>query len=396
MQAKKFVIREATRKRCRVIELNEKEKKRFTPISLELYPYLKLTDVINFSIFFRVGDEIVEFIKPSDLSEELLGQMWTACQKADDVEVCVLKSDYGKFELIINKVRSQKIRAVLEEDPTLDPKVLEVFSNLSGASQMVVRGGINNYVANRAIDATAELVSNQLSSEVTLGTLSRMINCDSTLYDHSASVAMFAASIAGSYSKKKISKKESELIARCGLYHDAGKTCVPSYILNKPGAFTPDEYEIMKTHTVLGFEELKTAMASGAPIEDVVARVALEHHERMNGEGYPSKRKGREEENENGIHLYTRIVSIADVYSALLMKRVYKESMSSDQAIQIMKKNAGHEFDSEIFEPFYDSVMESIDAYKIKEKEVKDSYIQMIDEGQSFTEAVARRKVKKD
>ena len=389
--SKKFVIKEATRKRCKIIKVDESVLKRFVPVCLELFPYLREAKSIDFSIFFLNGDEMIEFIKPNELSSELLEQMWAASLKPNaEVEICLLKADHAKFHAIIDQVRSKKIKLVLEKDPTLDPKVTEVYSTLSSASQMIVRGGITNHVANLAVTATTSIVSSQINSEIAVGTLSRMVTCDSTLYDHSASVAMLAAVIAGGFLKNALNKSETQIVAQCGLYHDAGKACVPNHVLNKPGAFTPEEYDIMKTHTIHGHKELCQAINKGAPIDPLSARVALEHHERFNGHGYPHKRKGRLEEHENGIHLYTRIVSIADVYSALLMKRVYKEALSSDQAIELMKTFAPNDFDMEIFDPFYNHVKSSIDIFSKKEEEIKNSKIHMIDKDESFVKALKK------
>ena len=398
-KAKKFVIKEATRKRCKIIPADEKTLKRFIPISLELFPYLKDVDKIDFSLFFRNGDEIIEFIKPKELSTELLEQMWYASLKpAALVEICLLRSDYKKFEAIIDSVRSNKIKAVLEMDRTLDPKVAQVYSTLSSASQMIVRGGITNQVANQAIAAAATLMSTQIDSEVAVGTLSRMINCDSSLYDHSASVAMLAAVIASSTLPNPLHKQECEVVAQCGLYHDAGKCCIPNHVLNKPGIFTPEEFEIMKTHTHHGHDELQKAIEKGAPIHEVAARVALEHHERFTGKGYPNQRKGRLEEDENGIHLYTRIVSIADVYSALLMKRVYKDALSSDEAIKLMKKVADNDFDPLIFDPFYKHVMSSIALFEKKEAAIDENFgsVRMIGKSESFSKALREREQDKN
>lgn len=398
-KAKKFVIKEATRKRCKIIPADDKTLKRFIPICLELFPYLKEVEKIDFSLFFRNGDEMIEFIKPNELSHELLEQMWAASQKPGAlVEICLLRADYKKFEAMINLVRNKKIKAVLEMDRTLDPKVTEVYSTLSSASQMIVRGGITNHVANQAITATATLMSSQIDSEVAVGTLSRMINCDSTLYDHSASVAMLSAIIASSFLPEPLTKPECEVVAQCGLYHDAGKSCVPNHVLNKPGIFTPEEFEIMKSHTEHGYDELLKAIGRGAPIHEVSARVALEHHERFNGKGYPRQRKGRLEEDENGIHQYTRIVSIADVYSALLMKRVYKDALSSLDAIKLMKKVADNDFDPLIFDPFYDHVMSSIALFEKKEEAIKEGFgsVRMIDKSDSFTKALRESRQEKN
>ncbi len=147
-----------------------------------------------------------------------------------------------------------------------------------------------------------------------------------------------------------------------------GKTCVPGHILNKPGKFTPEEFDIIKSHTTLGYDELKKAMSIGAPIEDQVALVALEHHEKFKGGGYPLGKSGRVEEKKDGIHEYARIVTIADVYSALLMKRVYKEAYDQEKSLSLMRSFAPNDYDPNIWDKFEKSVTQSIDYYAAIER----------------------------
>ena len=393
MPGAKFALKDDVRSRCKVLQLDEKSRRRFTPVSLELFGYLSEVKSIDFSLYFRVENEMVEFVRPKDLSDQLLNAMWKATLIDDaDVEICLLKADYPKFENVINTVREGKLKKVLEQDPTLDPRVLDVYGSLSGASQMVLRGGIDATVADRATAAAAHLMRSQLNNHIAVGTISRMIQCDSTLYDHSASVAMFSGIIAGAVGKN-LSQREREVVTQCGLYHDTGKSCVPGHILNKPGKFTPEEFEVMKTHASHGHAELMKAIDKGAPIDPVAARVALEHHERFNGGGYPHGRKGRlEDDGDNGIHLYARIVTIADVYSALLMRRVYKEPMSSAQALEVMSACAEREYDPEIFSVFHQHIEETLRVFRNRERDLKrKSRIRMIDDRDSFAKALKDR-----
>jgi putative nucleotidyltransferase with HDIG domain len=230
-----------------------------------------------------------------------------------------------------------------------------------------VRGGITNEVASKVRASAAHLVNNLMDNGMAIATLSRMVTHDPTLYDHSASVAMLAGMIAGRCLEKPLSTKETEVVAQCGLYHDVGKTCVPSGVLNKPGRFTDDEFAVMKTHALLGEKELQKVVDGGAPIDEMAVRVAGEHHERFFGGGYPRGKKGRFEDNkEAGIHLYSRIVTIADVYSALLMKRVYKPAYEAQDAIKIMAQTAEKEYDPIIFPRFLKSVVGSLNEFQEK------------------------------
>ena len=370
---KTYVISEETRKRCQVLTLTPDTEKRFTPISLELFGYLFDVPSIDFSIYFRCGREMIEFIRPSEFSKELLQKLITSTNKQHtdiDIDICVTKKEYPKFQAVLNRVRDLKIENLLSKDPNLDRRTLDLFSDLSGASQMVIKGGIDKQVVFQAEQAATSLVANLMDSEVAIGTLSRMVLADPTLYDHSAAVAMIAGVISSKILQKD--KETARRIALGGLYHDVGKTCVPNHILNKPGSFSPEEFEVMKTHTTLGYDELQKAIEKGAPIDQDVALVALQHHEKFCGGGYPNNRQGRLEEQNNGIHEFSRIVSIADVYSALLMKRVYKEAFSPEKALEIMKKNAPTDYDPIVFRPFLTKVERSTEYYDVLDKQAKD------------------------
>lgn len=362
MGTKKFIIKSETRRRCHIVPINRQTLPRLVEINLELFHFLYELKSASFPIYFRAENELIEFIKPEEFSKELLEQVRLAFTRGyDNIAVYILKKDQPAFQAALDSVRRKKLRAVLEKEPHLDAKSLEVYGNLSSVSQLVVRGGVTENVAQQISRSTEALVSNILDTEMAVATLSRMIIVDPTLYDHSASVAMIAGLMTKSMLPKPLPRKVCELAARCGMYHDVGKTCIPPTILNKPGSFTPEEWEIMKTHARLGHEELEKARAEGAPIEELVSRVAHEHHERFDGKGYPQGRQGRAEEDEaHGIHFLTRIVSVADVYSALLMRRVYKPAYEAHDALRIMANEDQGKFDPEIFHPFLKAVVGSL------------------------------------
>ncbi len=365
-----FRLREETIKRCNIFQLTPERARKFRPVNSELFHYLQDMETNKFGLYFRIEDTMIEYLRPGELSKELLDQLWSAMQKSGKrLEINVLKSEYGLFEQAIDAVRQEKIQRVLAMDPALDRRAVEVFRSLSAASQLVVKGGVNAEVAEQVKASASFMVSNLLDSGTAIATLSRMVIHDPTLYDHSASVAMFGGMIATRCLKKSLAPKDVEVVAQCGLYHDIGKTCVPSAVLNKPGKFTDEEFAIMKTHAALGETELSNTIKAGAPIDVVAIRVAGEHHERFQGGGYPKGKAGRLEENpESGIHLYTRIISIADVYSALLMKRVYKPAYEAQDAIRVMSESASRDFDPDIFGSFVREVVESLNELQGRSK----------------------------
>ena len=140
--------------------------------------------------------------------------------------------------------------------------------------------------------------------------------------------------------------------------HDLGKIAVDDIILRKPGRFTPEEFEIMKTHAAEG-ARIVAQILDGTDDKEfakIAVNVAHYHHERWDGSGYPKGLKGEE------IPLEARIMAIADVYDALVSKRVYKESMSFEDADKIIMEGMGKHFDKRL-EKFYVSARPKLEDY---------------------------------
>ena len=140
-------------------------------------------------------------------------------------------------------------------------------------------------------------------------------------------------------------------LKRSAPLHDIGKIAVPDSILNKPGKLTAEEFEIMKTHSIEGQKILKKieANASDSMDDDYLKEsieMALYHHEKWNGTGYPNGLRGED------IPLSARIMAVADVFDALVAERVYKKAMSYEKAMEIILEGAGTSFDPVIVEAF--------------------------------------------
>lgn len=138
------------------------------------------------------------------------------------------------------------------------------------------------------------------------------------------------------------------LIYRTSPLHDIGKVAIPDHVLLKPGRLDDVEYEIMKTHAAAGAATLDDALGKRPEADFLrMARdIAACHHERYDGKGYPAGLAGDE------IPLCARIFSVADVYDALVSKRVYKESFSHDVSRHIIVEGSGTQFDPRIVEAF--------------------------------------------
>jgi len=140
-----------------------------------------------------------------------------------------------------------------------------------------------------------------------------------------------------------------DLLFKTAPLHDIGKVGIPDRILLKPGRFTPEEFEIMKTHTTLGRDAIEHAEAAlSVPVEflKVAKQIAYGHQEKWDGSGYPEGDSG------DDIPIPARLMAVADVYDALISRRVYKEGMPHEKAVGIIQEGSGSHFDPDIVEAF--------------------------------------------
>lgn len=137
-----------------------------------------------------------------------------------------------------------------------------------------------------------------------------------------------------------------ELLYKSAPLHDIGKVAIPDHILNKPGKLSDEEWTIMKKHTGYGYDAIRQAESSFAHPDRGFLRFAREithgHHERWNGTGYPQGLAG------DAIPFTARLMAVADVYDALISKRIYKEAYPHEQAIAIMLAERGRHFDPDM------------------------------------------------
>ena len=147
--------------------------------------------------------------------------------------------------------------------------------------------------------------------------------------------------------RRGVPPDEAKTIGLASSFHDVGKIGIPDAILNKPGRLSAEEFERVKTHTTIGYRILS---ATGGAFFDLAATIALEHHERWNGGGYPNGLNG------TSIRPEARIVAIADVFDALSGKRVYKPAWPLDQVIELIMRERGGHFEPALVDLFIASI----------------------------------------
>lgn len=158
--------------------------------------------------------------------------------------------------------------------------------------------------------------------------------------NHVKRVAEYSQILAEAYG---LPPEQVKLLKDASPMHDIGKIAIPDSILLKPGPLTGEERKEMQTHTILGYEMLNH---SERELLKTAALVALQHHEKWDGTGYPKGLKGE------GIHIFGRLIAIADVFDALICKRVYKDPWPVDKIRNMFVEGRGKAFDPKVIDAF--------------------------------------------
>ncbi|KTG22383.1 two-component system response regulator [Pseudoalteromonas sp. XI10] len=177
---------------------------------------------------------------------------------------------------------------------------------------------------------------------------------DTDTGEHIARMSRYSKILALAYG---MSEYEAEQLKQAAPMHDVGKIGIPDSVLLKPGRLNENEYEHMKQHALIGAKILEN---STSPLLQLAHKLALEHHEKWDGTGYPYGLKGEE------ISIEGRIVTIADVFDALTSKRPYKKAWSVEEALDLLKDEAGKHFDPQLVDLFIgqiDSIIEIKNTY---------------------------------
>jgi response regulator RpfG family c-di-GMP phosphodiesterase len=147
----------------------------------------------------------------------------------------------------------------------------------------------------------------------------------------------------------------ADLLRVASPLHDVGKIGIPDAVLNKPGPLTPEEFNLVKTHTLIGNRLLGS---SPRRIFRMAANVALQHHERWDGRGYPEGRRGEE------IDLFARITCVADVFDALTHRRVYKDAWPLEETLAFLRQEKERHFDPQVVDCFFASLEEILAVFR--------------------------------
>lgn len=187
------------------------------------------------------------------------------------------------------------------------------------------------------------MISEMNASDLTALNLDQINRVNDYIFTHSLNVSILATAMGIHCGIKGDDLHELSMGA---ILHDIGKIKIPANILNKPGKLTPKEWDIIKRHSEFGYEIIKRSGLLSMNILDAI----MQHHEKMDGSGYPYGLKGSQ------IHQFAKIITVADVYDALTSNRTYKKAHLPSEAFEYIVGNGGQHFDYSIVDTFARSI----------------------------------------
>jgi len=246
--------------------------------------------------------------------------------------------DLGIRELYVEDEISHDIvlNDIISEETRFEARI-----NIKNAMDSIRYGSSLDVMPVR--NSVCKMIDELMDVSDTIVNLQDIKSNDQYTFSHSVNVCVLSliTGISMKYDEEKLRE-----LGIGAMLHDVGKTKIPSEILNKPGSLTEEEFEIIKKHTSYGYGLLKKS----TELSTYASYIALTHHERFDGGGYPLGLKGEE------IHEFARIVSIADVYDAITSDRVYKRRVNINEAVEYLIGMGDHQFDYNIVRNFIEHV----------------------------------------
>jgi PAS domain S-box-containing protein/putative nucleotidyltransferase with HDIG domain len=268
-------------------------------------------------------------------TEEVLGQYFIKFVKQEDKKL---------FIDAFKKLRDKKQKTIVLFGILLNKDGSERLFNMSGAPNLDADGNVIGAVGTfkditelKRSEAELQISFNKLKSAMssTIDAISIIVESrDPYTAGHQRRVASLACAIA---EELKMSEDRIDKIRMGGLIHDIGKIYIPAEILTKPGRLSKIEFEMMKSHPTVGYKILKTV-----DFIPPIAQIVYQHHERMDGSGYPLGISGED------ILMESRIIAVADSVEAMASHRPYRPALGIEKALEMILNEKGKSYDSQI------------------------------------------------
>lgn len=246
---------------------------------------------------------------------------------------------------------------LLQELTMRKAEVEDARRELEAANKILSDNGhkLEHMVQVRTAELTQRTQENELIKDTTIVALSSLAETrDNETGNHIRRTQNYIRALAERLREHPrfshfLSEENITLLYKVAPLHDVGKVGIPDAILHKPGKLTEEEFEIMKTHAALGGNAFASAVAGldiSSTFLEVACQIAMSHHEKWDGSGYPSRLRG------NDIPIPARLMALADVYDAMSCKRVYKSAIGHEEVAAVILEGRGKHFDPDVVDAF--------------------------------------------
>ncbi|MGH2805948.1 MAG: response regulator [Actinomycetota bacterium] len=265
------------------------------------------------------------------------------CTGIDDPNIANVALEIGAYGYVVKPFEANEILIAVMNALRRRSLEIENRDHRDHLEQMVKARTTDLWTAISELEHAQKEI--RLSREETIQRLSIAAEFrDQETASHIKRMSLYCALVA---ERLGTEPQRCEMIRLSSVMHDVGKIGIPDHILLKPGPLDPEEWKIMRTHPEIGYRILSN---SRSELMNEAAMIALTHHERIDGTGYP---RGLVEDD---IPLVGRIAAVADVFDALTTNRVYRKAYSLGEALEIMREGRGQHFDPEILDLFMSSM----------------------------------------
>ncbi len=294
---------------------------------------------IDHSVVDRMGRNLVA--RGAVLDEYIINSML----KLGIMSVYIQDGEYEPEdpEKLMSAEAKKNVEKLRTEDRSKVTLSDSVRKRVSEGIQYIYNNADDENLANTTDSIAGELLNAIESNDAIAIDIGELKTSDEYTFKHSVDVATISMILA---KQQGLSPAQIHSIGVCGLLHDIGKTKVPLEVLNKPGRLNDDEFAIMRQHSVFGYQMVKDRPEFGPEIPFAV----LQHHEKINGAGYPMGVTGEK------ITPYAKILSVADIYDALVTERPYKAAFSQRDAVEMIMSMT-NELDMTAMKSFLESMI---------------------------------------
>lgn len=295
---------------------------------------LEIGHTYSYPIFYKKEGNLYKILiyKDHSFTQETQKQI----DQLQIKDVYVLTEDYPKYEKDTQEYIS---KIIYDKNISTKLKSEIIHSMANDTMKDLFDGELNKLKVERSeelINNTVELI---LDDQSAVKSMLEVTSYDYYTYSHCVNVSVYSLAF-GSF--LGLDKDMLMVLGSAAILHDLGKKNVPNEIVNKNGKLTDDEFEMMKMHPTYAVEILRSL----GETDQLLLNIIEQHHEKINGSGYPKKLQAED------IHLFSQIVAIADIFDALTTKRSYKPAMKSFEALNLMSKEMKNELNIQLLEKF--------------------------------------------